>query len=372
MYCRIPFERIEIVPDGDVFNCCPSWLHKPIGNIFTEPDFDRIWNSKTAQILRSSMLEETYEFCNHEYCSFLLNGDFTPLKNKNETHRSTGGFQETILSDGPAIMALNYDPTCNMYCKSCRGRMITLSKEKMEFLLKFQENLLKTSLFQNVRELIVTGNGDPFASKIHMTLLQDINEQRFPRLGITLRTNGILFTPENWGKISTSHYAIDLIKVSIDAAAKETYRNVRHGGDFDKLLKNLSFMAGLKQTKILKLQAVFLVQQENYREMPMFVELMESFNFDSVHFAKINNWGTYTEEEFRQAAIHRKDHPERENFLEILRNPILQIPQKSVQKKQGFETLSSKEESSGAVQGGLGRRPILKNPIVSSDFSEGE
>jgi len=335
MYCKIPFERIEIVPDGNVFNCCPSWLDKPIGNIFDEPDFGKIWNSNTAQILRSSMLEETYEFCNHEYCPFLLKEIFKSPKDKIETHRCAGNSQETILSYGPVIMALNYDPTCNLFCKSCRGHMFGLSREKVEFLLKFQGNLLKTPLFQNIRELIVTGNGDPFASKVHMTLLQDINEQRFPHLGLTLRTNGILFTPQNWEKISTSHYAVDLIKVSIDAATKGTYRNVRYGGDFDKLLKNLSFMAELKQTKKIKLQAVFLVQQKNYREMPIFVELMQSFNFDSVHFTKINNWGTYTEEEFRQVAIHRKDHPEWETFLKILSHPILKDPVVSIDFKDG-------------------------------------
>ena len=42
------------------------------------------------------------------------------------------------------------------------------------------------------------------------------------------------------------------------------------------------------------------------------------------------------------------------------RRPILLIIQKSVQKKQGFEILSSKKENPRAVQGGLGRRPILK------------
>ena len=34
-------------------------------------------------------------------------------------------------------------------------------------------------------------------------------------------------------------------------------------------------------------------------------------------------WGTYTKEEFQGVAIHRKDHPERENFQQILANPVL-------------------------------------------------
>ncbi len=50
---------------------------------------------------------------------------------------------------------------------------------------------------------------------------------------------------------------------------------------------------------------------------------------------------------------------------------FLLIPQKSVQKKHGFETLSSKKENPRAVQGGLGSRPILISlilPLVAMDI----
>jgi hypothetical protein len=48
---------------------------------------------------------------------------------------------------------------------------------------------------------------------------------------------------------------------------------------------------------------------------------------------------------------------------------FLLIPQKSVQKKQRFETLFSKKEKTEAVQVGLGRRPILKKgPDTPKNF----
>ncbi len=327
-YCKIPFERIEIVPDGNVFNCCPSWLHEPIGNIFEEQNFEKIWNSAAARKIRSTMINNTYERCNHDYCLYLLRGVFKPVKKEEGEYNNDGGAdpQKTVLDRGPTIMALNYDPTCNLHCKSCRGRVITLSKEKTEFLMKFQKKLLETSLFQNVRELIVTGNGDAFASKVCMSLLQSIDEKRFPNLKITLRTNGVLFTPGNWEKIRSAHYAINLVKISVDAATKATYGEVRQGGDFDRLLTNLSFISGLKVNKDLKLEAVFLMQKENYKEMPMFVELMKKYNFDTVSFTKINNWGTYTDEEFREVAIHRKEHTLYKAFRDILKHPMLKDP----------------------------------------------
>lgn len=325
-YCKIPFKKVVIAPDGSVFSCCGSWLHKPIGNIFKKKDFKKIWNSKTAQIIRASMINQTYEFCNHEFCPFLLKDKFKPVKKKSSTSNSTINTQKTILNHGPRLMILSYDPTCNLSCKSCRSHIIALSKRKIKFLLKFQANLLKTSLFSSIRELTLTGRGDPFASKVCLTLLQNINEQRFPLLKINLMTNGILFTPKNWEKISSAHYAVNIVKISIDAVSKETYSKVRRGGNFDILLKNLEFISRLKQKKEFKLHSCFLMQKDNYKEMPMFVHLMKKFNFDRVAFLKINNWGIYTEEEFKLVAIHRKGHPEREHFLEVLKSPILKDP----------------------------------------------
>ena len=327
-YCKIPFERITISASGNVSTCCSFWLPEPIGNIFEEPDLEKIWNSDTAQKIRLSMINETFEFCNHEYCPYLLKGMLKPKKKKTILNNN---ITNTRLSTGPRILAVSYDYTCNLYCKSCRSKILALSKKKIDFFLKFQKNLLQTSFFRNVEELTLSGSGDPFASQVCLTLLQNIKVERFPDLKITLMTNGVLFTPENWGKISDCHYAVNFIKISIDAATKETYSKVRRGGDFDKLINNLSFISGLKQNKELKLQAVFLMQKDNYKEMPMFVNLMKKYNFDRIHFSKIKNWGTYTEEEFKQVAIHRKDHPERKNFWDILSDPILEDPIVSIQ-----------------------------------------
>jgi len=323
-YCRNPFLYVVITPKGDVFTCCDSWLPKPIGNIFNEPDFEKIWNSETAQAIRLTMLNETYEFCNREYCPFLLRGHFKPVKINLGTSAENKEEREKIyLLNGPRRLAVSYDPTCNLHCKSCRNLVTTLNKEKTDSMLKFQENLLNSPFFSNIRELILSGTGDPFAGKVCLSLLQSINERRFPYLRITLMTNGILFTPQNWEKISNSHYAIHHIKISIDAATKETYEKLRRGANFDILLDNLKFISRLKRQKEFKLQAVFVMQKENYREMPGFVELMKKYDFDYISFVKLNNWGTYTKEEFRQAAIHRQEHPEHEIFLETLKNPVL-------------------------------------------------
>ena len=150
---------------------------------------------------------------------------------------------------------------------------------------------------------------------------------------ITLLTNGVLLTPANWERISNAQYAIDTISISVDTAAKETYNKIRRGSNFDILLNNLKLLSELKKNKDLKLKVTFVMQKQNYKEMPAFVKLMKKYSVDGFYFQKVINHRTYTEEEFRRADVRRKDHPGHEAFLEILRNPALKQPGITIQMK---------------------------------------
>jgi len=44
-------------------------------------------------------------------------------------------------------------------------------------------------------------------------------------------------------------------------------------------------------------------------EMPDFVSLGKLLGFDTVYFSQLVNWGTYSEEEFRNRAIYLPAHP---------------------------------------------------------------
>ena len=69
--CLKPWNSIYIEPDGEVRPCC--YEAPPYGNLYEE-DFATIWNGKSAQALRQSMVEknllrpcrECYEFNRHD------------------------------------------------------------------------------------------------------------------------------------------------------------------------------------------------------------------------------------------------------------------------------------------------------------------
>ena len=323
-FCSRPFKRAHLTVNGDVFVCCSAWLDKPIGNIY-EKEFDEIWNSTEAQEIRRSILDETFRYCNHERCPHIVS-DSLSKEARDPKYAKLIEKKPQVLDQGPQLLSLNYDFTCNLSCPSCREDVRTMERDKQERLIQFQNSLLKSDLIRNARRLTVTGAGEPFASKVFMDLFSKINRKDLPNIKITMRTNGLLLTPTNWTKIKSAHYAIDMLSISVDAATKETYQAVRRGGNFDRLLKNLYYIKGLKRTHQLKLKFNFVVQRGNYREMPQFVQFARRFDADRVAFTKIINLGTYDPDEYNNIGIHLPDHPEYPHFQDILNHPDLQDP----------------------------------------------
>ena len=72
LFCSMPFRFIEVSgwcpPKGDVFICCPNWLRVPIGNILQCHSFEEIWNGEKAREIRRSILDRSFEYCDHSMC----------------------------------------------------------------------------------------------------------------------------------------------------------------------------------------------------------------------------------------------------------------------------------------------------------------
>ena len=325
-FCHKPFEFFEVTSNGNAFCCCPGWLPKPIGNLQTN-DFMEVWNSDTAQDIRASILDGSFKYCRAQECPIIASNRLSYKKDVSEPHlKEAIANQAIVLKYKPKILNLAYDRTCNLSCPSCRTQKIVLKGKEYDATQKLQERLLADGL-DDAHQMIVTGSGDPFASRLYQSLLKQLDSTQYPQLKITLMTNGLLFTKEaweNWHKINKS---IKTVLISIDAASEATYRIVRRGGDFQRLLVNLEFISFLRSKKILDFVALqFVVQQKNYQEMANFVKLGKDFNFDRVVFSRIGNWGTFSSSEFELQTVHSPRHPEHSQFREIFKDPIFKDP----------------------------------------------
>jgi MoaA/NifB/PqqE/SkfB family radical SAM enzyme len=172
----------------------------------------------------------------------------------------------------------------------------------------------------------MTGYGDPFASVVFRDFLRNVSREKFPSLKIAIMTNGLLLTPKMWESMPGAHRVIDSVHVSIDGCSKETYA-LNRGGDFSLLLNNLSFIASIRQSlTIHHFEISFVVQQNNFREMPDFVRLGERLNCDKILFQRLVNWGTYTTEDYRTREIHDEAHPDHHEFRTLLSSDIFKSP----------------------------------------------
>lgn len=325
-FCSKPFEHGEITPGGDLFCCCPDWLPTPLGNLH-EQTLNSAWNSTVAQDIRHSILDGSYKYCDAAKCPLLASKTLPPADSVlNERMRSVIDNKLTELPYSPVVLNLCYDRSCNLSCPSCRPKIIMAKGEEHQKNLKLQTELLDSGL-SDTEMLIVTGSGDPFGSYLYRELLTSLDSSAYPRLTVKLMTNGQLFTPAAWNYWHKLHSSIRVVAISIDAATDATYRIVRRGGELKTLLENLDFVSQLRRNSQLDcLEISFVVQQLNYREIPSFIRLGKSYGVDIISFAHISDWGTYGPEAFVQQCVHDPSHPQHQEYLDILADPILRDP----------------------------------------------
>lgn len=327
-FCKRPFNNIEIHLNGEVFVCCPSWLPESIGSL-EHQTVGEIWNSPKAQMIRESVIDGSFRFCNKELCPYIQSTTL-PLASRLEPK------YQTILKEGvtvvdkfPENVMLDYDLSCNLSCPSCRTQKIMASSESDSFIKaqaltdKIQNQMIQ-DLGDGHMTLNVTGSGDPFASSVFRKFLENIDGSRYPNLKIDFQTNGLLLNEKMWSRLTGIHSNINRIMVSIDAAKSTTYSIVRRDGVWQNLLENMNFLVQLRRQKRFSLlQARFVVQKNNYAEMTQFSKLFLKSGVDSIEFSLLSDWGTWSKDKFAEQCVWRIDHPEHHQFLECLADPIL-------------------------------------------------
>ncbi len=336
-YCPKLFNFIEITHDGSCWLCCPSWLPYRIGNILTEDFETEIWNGEKAKLLRNQVYTGDWKYCDAVLCPVIASNALPDLSSIDQNKQIDDLTRDDIKAKRleaslPTVINFSEDESCNLKCPSCRVNKIMYPEDSEEYQRRLIVNQKIVDIFLSnpstrPLEIIVTGSGDPFASKIYRTMLQNIDGSILPNLKVKLLTNGVMFTEKMWNSISKIHKNLGNIRISFDAGTKSTYENItRIGGDWNQLISNVIFLN--QQSKVyknIKLDFDFVVQSANFKEMPEFVKLINriSDNHASIYFSMVADWGTWNKDEFEQKTIWRQTHNQFNEFLEVLRDPIL-------------------------------------------------
>lgn len=320
-FCDKPFTTLETTHQGLAYVCCPIWLPTPIGKLDSDPN--GLWSGPTAQKIRDSIIDGSFRYCSRVHCSDITSRTL-PARASKEAQTVLKSFAEAAPNvPPPKHVILSHDKSCNLSCPSCRATLVVANKAKQERLDALIEPVI-VPLLRGAEIVNITGSGDPFGSNHFRRLIKRVtNAQEFPQLRIDLHTNGQLWDERAWndlglaGRVRKAH-------ISIDATEADTYAFARRGGTYERLLKNLEFVRQLRRSGELEtLEFSMVVQSRNFRQMPAFVRLGDEFAADVIFFQMIRQRDIFSADEHRDAFIGNPDHPDYDEFVEVLQDPEL-------------------------------------------------
>ena len=306
--CRRPFEYVNVGVGGNLTHCCHEWLPYYTGNVLNGDT--SVCDTITSRIIRLSFMNQSYVFCNTVLCPWMAKEREKLYVEEKEM------VDEDVYLKPQKIVDVDvaFDNTCNLFCESCRKGIII---ERTDEPMIIARNISKT-LLPGANRLTVAGNGEAFLSKAYA----EIFNGNFPNTHLTILSNGNLFTVQKW-KTVEGHFKDVQLMFSIDAVTKETYEKVRRGGHWGNVMRGLETASQLrKEGKICRFIIRFVVSRRNYMEMPDFVRLGKKMNCDIVDFSRIENWGTFTDDEFEVMSMFDGDTPKPE-MREVLIQPIM-------------------------------------------------
>ena len=228
--------------------------------------------------------------------------------------------EENGITNLPLLMSFDMIRACNLRCPTCRSDLRTTDLEGTE---KAVDETIKMCSFLKTLQFYT---GDVFSSKNGRRLLRSIpNNSALKKL--TLGTNLIAFNFPLWKSVSNIHDRNFVFSVSIDAATPETYEKNRPPATWDMLVKRLKIIEDIKKDHKINLHFNFVVQENNYKEMPLFIEFAKHHRARVIwHLPLYWPKSGYTEEEYyRTVEIHNPKHRNHQNLLRVLEENSIKV-----------------------------------------------
>ncbi len=312
--CDRALNFVQILGNGDVRLC--AWNYDNIIGNLLEQDFYEIYHGEKANRLRASISNGTYEYCPADRCPFLANGTIA-----NEL------VEIEEIPEYPSELYLAYDRTCNYKCISCIN--CNPVPEAYRHNTEIVERKLQPIL-RKIKKIGANGEGELFASRSILNLLHNWKpEAPVDEVSVSLETNGSLFTPENWEKISNlGQYKlkVNITVMSFDEGTYQFLSGTRL--PISNLEQNLLFVKELREKGVInELELATVMQEYNFREIPTLVKrCIEEFGADVVRVRPYQQWGA------RDAAIEwffdmrNPEHPYYSEYKRIMEDPIMMHP----------------------------------------------
>ena len=185
----------------------------------------------------------------------------------------------------PISVIVDATTECNMSCKMCYRNEPFFKKPSKKFLTI---EILQMVLSQIKPRILSFGGliGEPLTNKDICDLVKIVVDNDCKAV---FTTNGQLLTEDICSKLIDN--GIHLIKISVDAATKETYKKIRQSNKFDRVINNIKRLGEIEETKRKQRQVIrleYVIQNENIDEVVPFLYLANKLRISNITFLPMN------------------------------------------------------------------------------------
>ena len=182
----------------------------------------------------------------------------------------------------PTFMMMNMDTQCNLQCIMCIRRkrsQETLNALRYDFRIYRQ---VAEETFPYAKWVQLATAGEPLMAG---NLREQLRIIKNYSVKVDLVTNGTLLNSDEL--IEEILQVLGCLRVSIDAATKETYESIRIGAKFEQVIENIKrfnyFRRKIEQNRRPPLHLLYVLMRRNIEELPQFIELAKELEADSIN-----------------------------------------------------------------------------------------
>lgn len=268
----IPVIRMENIPDDAFIILSSSTTAKRDAQQFISMKFD------------AENIMEFYPTLISYYHNKFLQIDEEHYRNltkeENEELLSKDAFNNSVVDSLPIELMLDLTQKCNLNCRHCNNH----HNEEISKIRNQAENYTNPErykfLLKYVKAIQLNISGEPLITNRFWEMLDYIDATEND-IHLTTYTNGILLNKKAAERIVNSKFKV--VTISMDAATNNTYKRLRHGGDFNVWMDNVRYLVKKRnefQNYKLKIELFSTISRENLPELPLMVKVAQQLGVD--------------------------------------------------------------------------------------------
>src|SRR5580698_7688480 len=206
----------------------------------------------------------------------------TALKDPRRYFEEIGADRSSVAEQPPVCLYLEVTNRCNLLCETCPRTF-----EELEPPADMSWSLFTKIVDQvpDVARVVLHGVGEPMLVKNLPRMIRYLKDRG---TYVLFNTNGTLLNPKKYAEIVES--GLDELRVSLDAADRETYAQVRGKDFFNRIVRDVGrFTTYLRETGANKpVVSLWLTGlKETIAQLPEFVRLAARMGVHEVHLQRL-------------------------------------------------------------------------------------